>query len=88
MKKEPVYLKLDSRNRVSLTKLSKDLSGLYKAYSQNGKIILDPVKEIPENEAWLFEPRNKEILKRLKQALEKPATIDLGSFKKYLPKKK
>lgn len=84
MKKEEVYLKVDSRNRVVLSKLSKDLSPLYKAHIQENKIILEPVQEIPEDEAWLFLPENKEILARIKQSLCKDATIDLGSFAKYL----
>ncbi len=86
MKKEPVYLKVDSRNRISLTKLSKNLSPIYKARIHENKIILEPVQEIPENEAWLFLPENKEILARIKKSLAEDATIDLGSFKKHLKK--
>lgn len=86
MKKEEVYLKVDSRNRIVLSKLSKDLSPLYKAHIQENKIILEPVQEIPEDEAWLFLPENKEILARIKKSLRKDATIDLGSFEKYLKK--
>lgn len=79
-----IYIKTDSRNRVSLTKLSKNLSHLYKAYVRDDKIILEPVAEIPKAEAWLFKPENKEVLKRLKESLKQKADIDLGSFKKYL----
>jgi len=86
MKKEPVYLKVDSRNRISLTKLSKHVSSIYKARIQENKIILEPVQEIPENEAWLFLPENKDILARIKKSLTEDATIDLGSFKKHLKK--
>ena len=84
MKKEPIYLKLDVRNRISLTKLSKNLSLIYKARIHEIKIILEPVQEIPEDEAWLFLPENKKILARIKKSLREDATIDLGSFKKYL----
>ena len=84
MKKESVYLKVDARNRVSLTKLSKNLSSMYKARIKENKIILEPVQEVPEDEAWLFLPENKKILARLKKSLKEDATIDLGSFKKYL----
>jgi hypothetical protein len=31
-------------------------------YSKNGKIILEPLIEISEKEAWLFLPENKEII--------------------------
>ena len=84
MKKEPVYLKLDLRNRISLSKLSKKLAPIYKARIHGNKIILEPIQEIPEDEAWLFLPENKEILARIKKSLREDATIDLGSFKKYL----
>ena len=86
MKKESVYLKVDTRNRISLTKLSKDLSSIYKARIHENKIILEPVQEMPEDEAWLFLPENKKILARIKKSLKEDATIDLGSFKKYLKK--
>jgi len=77
-----IYIKTDSRNRVSLTKISKNLSHLYKAYMRDGKIILEPVIEVPKEEAWLFAPENKEILKRIKESLKQKADIDMGSFKK------
>ena len=79
-----IYLKVDSRNRISLTKLSKDIPALFKAYAQGGKIILEPIREMPAEEAWLFEPKNKELLDQLKKSLKQEASIDLGSFKKYL----
>ena len=41
------------------------------------------MKEISENERWLFDPANKEILERLKESLKQEASFDLGSFKKY-----
>lgn len=84
MKKESVYLKVDSRNRISLTKLVENLSPLYKAYVKDSKIILEPVQEIPEDEAWLFLPENKEILARIKKGLAEEATIDFKSLKKQL----
>lgn len=87
MKQEPIYLTIDSRNRVSLTKLSKKLSTLYKAYIKEDTIVLEPVREIPKEDAWLFLPENKEKLEHLKKSLKQKATHDLGSFKKYLKTK-
>lgn len=81
---ESIYLKPDSRNRVSLTKLVHELSPIYRAYAKDGKIILEPIVEVPKEEAWLFLPENKEKLEYLKKSLKQKATIDLGSFKKYL----
>jgi hypothetical protein len=86
-KEEPVYLKVDSRNRISLTKLSQNLFSMYKARIEKNKIILEPVQEIAETEAWLFLPENKEILTRIKKSLTEDAKIDLGSFKKHLKNK-
>lgn len=78
------YLKVDSRNRISLTKLMKDLPAIFRANLINGKIILEPIKEIPAEEAWIFEPENKHLLEKLIEGLKEEATIDMGSFKKYL----
>ncbi len=86
-KEESVYLKVDSRNRISLTKVSNDLSKLYKARLDKNKIILEPVSEVPENEAWLFLPENKEILAQIKKSLTQKATIDFDTFKKTLKNK-
>ena len=81
--KPTTYLKLDSRNRVSLAKITKNLSTLYRAHTQGDTIILEPMKEISEDERWLFDPANKEILARLKESLEQEASFDLGSFKQH-----
>jgi hypothetical protein len=43
-------------------------------------------KKIPKHEAWLFEPENKKILDHVKKGLKEKASINLGSFKKYLKK--
>ena len=84
MKNEPVYLKLDSRNRISLTKVSKNLSGMYKVHSSEGRIILEPINDIDKEVEWIFKPENKEILEKIKKGLNQKADIDLGSFQQYL----
>lgn len=88
MKHEPVYVKVDSRNRITLTRASKNLSAMYKISTRGNTIVLEPVIEIPEREAWLFKPENKHILDRVKKGLKEGGTIDLGSFKKYSKKTK
>ncbi len=83
MKKEAKYVKIDSRNRVTIPKqLAPDVSHLYKIYEKSGKIILEPVQEIPKEEQWLFDPKNKAIVDELKEALKQKAnrSIDLSSF--------
>ncbi len=80
------YVKPDERNRVVLTKAIpiEQLAQAYKMYVEGNKIILEPV-EIPEAEQWLYKPKNRKLLEELKRRLkEEKATIDLGSFAKYL----
>ena len=40
------------------------------------QLILDSVGEIPEQELWLYDPANKELVERLKKSLKKKATVD------------
>ena len=82
MKKEPIYLKVDARNRVSLTKLSKNLSTMYKARIEENRIILEPIQEIPEGEAWFFLPENREILESVKKGVKQKASTKWSSVKK------
>ena len=74
MKKETIYVKIDSRNRLTIPKGishgKKGLPHLYKIYEKDGKIILEPVKEVPKEEQWLFDPKNKAIVDELKKALQ------------------
>lgn len=87
MKTEKDFVKVDSRNRVTIPKkLSKKLACLYRISEKKGTIILEPVQEIPKEEKWLFDPKNRKIVDELKQALKQKADVDLGSFKKYLKK--
>jgi hypothetical protein len=50
-------------------------------------IVLEPLQTVSQEEAWLFEPKNKELLAELKKSLQQTERISLGSFEKYLPKK-
>lgn len=88
MKKETIYVKVDSRNRLTIPKQISDREGglpnLYKVYEKDGKIILEPVQEIPKKEQWLFEPKNKAVVDELKKALKQKANrvIDLDALEK------
>ncbi|MCF7899190.1 hypothetical protein K9L05_00905 [Candidatus Babeliales bacterium] len=77
-------VKVDARNRVCLTKISKNLPSSFSVYEKNGKIILEPLVEIPADEAWLFKPENKKILDEVKKGLSQEGIISRSSFKKYL----
>lgn len=80
------HVRVDAKNRVCLTKITKNLPASFYAYESKGKIILEPLTEVPADEAWLFKPENKEILKAIKEGLEQEGTIKRGSFSKYLKK--
>ena len=51
---ETIKLSVDSKKRISLTKLlpSGKISSVI-AYKEDDKIILEPMVEIPAREAWL-----------------------------------
>ncbi len=77
-------IRVDARNRICLTKISNQLPKSFSAYEWEGKIILEPLVEVPAEEAWLFEPQNKEILMSIKEGLQQKGTIKKSSFAKYL----
>jgi hypothetical protein len=87
MKRISVNVKMDSRYRVCLAKLTKNAGSSFRAYEDNGKIILEPLIEIPADEAWLFKPENKEVLERIQDAFKEKKRIDRGSFAKYVKTK-
>jgi hypothetical protein len=79
-----IYLRSDSRNRVSLTKLIQpglEGTNIYRANVINGKIILEQIKEEPSPDAWLFEPQNQAILRHVQESLQQKATISRRSKK-------
>lgn len=84
MKPTSNYIKLDSRNRITLTKVTKNLAQFYKVTIKGNKIILEPLREIPPKAHWLFEPGNEHLLEELQSALKQKGTVNRGSFKKYL----
>ncbi len=70
-----ISLQIDSRNRICLTKISKNLPTRFSAYEEDGKIILEPLAEIPAHEAWLFKPENRQILDEVKKGLQQKGSI-------------
>lgn len=79
-------LTLDARKRISLAKLLPDYEvSSFKAYSEGGKIILEPMTEIPAHELWLH--KNPKTLKTVQDGLNKKGKHYLGSFAKYIDRK-
>ena len=79
---ETIKLTVDSKKRISLTKLlpAGKISSVM-AYKEDDKIILEPMVEIPAREIWLYE--NKAALEKVKRGLSQKGTIKRGSFAKY-----
>ena len=76
-------LSLDSKNRISLTKLLKfkAVSSVIASVLENGDILLKPMASIPARELWLYE--NNQALESVKRGLSQEGTIDSGSFAQY-----
>lgn len=70
-------LPLDSCKRICLSKLFDDTVRSVRAYRQNGKVILEPLVEIPAREAWLF--KNKNSLARVRRGLSQMGMKKRGS---------
>lgn len=81
-----IRLNLDARKRVSLAKLLNNIDvHTVKAYTKNGKIILEPMAEIPAHELWLH--MNPEALRDVQEGLKQAREGKVqkrGSFAKYV----
>ncbi|OGP73972.1 MAG: hypothetical protein A2V86_07955 [Deltaproteobacteria bacterium RBG_16_49_23] len=79
---ETIKVTVDSKKRISLTKLlpGGKISSV-RAYKENDRIILEPMVEIPAREVWLYQ--NKVALEKIKKGLSQRGTIKRGSFSKY-----
>ena len=74
-----ISLTLDSKKRISLTKLLPpgNIRSVH-AYTEGHRIVLEPMMEIPVDEAWLFE--NREALKKVLTGLSQKGSVKRGSF--------
>lgn len=67
-----VKVNLDSRNRIPLTKVLGNCEAkTFDMYWEDDKLILIPLVEIPEREAWIY--KNKKALGSLERGLEDAA---------------
>jgi hypothetical protein len=78
----PISLSIDSKKRVSLTKLlpAGNIRSV-RAYTEGHRIVLEPMMEVPVKEVWLFE--NKDSLKKVLTGLSETGSVKRGSFAKY-----
>ena len=90
---------LDERKRISLTRALESLKeilgneneldaavrfGIY--VNDAGQLLLTPEVSVPMHEAWLYQRKNPQALKKVVKGLEEAREgkfIDLGSFEKY-----
>lgn len=71
-------LTLDARKRVSLAKLLPDYDVCsFRAYTEGGKIILEPMTEVPAHELWLY--KNPKVYQSVQRGLDQ---AEKGKIKK------
>jgi ribosome biogenesis protein Tsr3 len=74
-----ISLTVDSKKRISLTKLLPPGNiRSVQAYTEGHRIVLEPMMEVPVEEAWLF--KNKDALKRVLTGLSQKGSVKRGSF--------
>jgi hypothetical protein len=77
-----ISLTVDSKKRVSLTKLLPPGNiRSVEAYTKGHRIVLEPMIEVPLEEAWLSE--NKDALRKVLTGLSQKGSIERGSFAKW-----
>jgi len=77
-----ISLTVDSKKRISLTKLLPPGNiRSVRAYMEGPRIVLEPMMEVPVEEAWLFE--NREAFKKVLTGLSQKGTVKRGSFAKH-----
>lgn len=57
----------DSKGRVTLSQLTKGVSSFNVSKDADGRLLLEPMVEIPAREKWLFD--NKDVLKSVHRGL-------------------
>ena len=77
-----ISLTIGSKKRISLNKLLPPGNiRSVRAYTKGHRIVLEPMMEVPVEEAWLFE--NKDALKRVLTGLSQKGSIKRGPFAKH-----
>ena len=79
---------MDNKQRVCLTRVlskkERDSFSSFRIYRQEGKIVLEPVAQVPEKDHWIYKDRKAlaSLMKGIKDA-EEGRLHDLGSFAEY-----
>lgn len=75
----------DAKGRITLGPLAKGVSSFQVKEQADGSLLLEPFKEVPAREAWLYE--NPEALAGVRKGLSDAATGKVrtrGSFSSYV----
>jgi hypothetical protein len=88
MKKQEATVNMDDKQRICLTRvLSKEERenfNRFRIYRQKGKIVLEPVVEVPAKDHWIYkDPKALASLMKGIKDVEEGRLYDLGSFAKY-----
>lgn len=78
-------LRPDAKGRITLGALAQGISSFRVSTEKDGRIVLEPYKEIPVREVWLFE--NTHALKQVHKGLKDAAKGNISQgrdFSQYL----
>ena len=77
-----ISLTVDSKKRISLTKLLPPGNiRSVRAHLDGLRIVLEPMMEVPVEEAWLFQ--NRDSLKKVLTGLSQKGSVQRGSYARY-----
>ncbi len=86
--KPDITVNMDDKQRIPLTRILKkeerELYHSFRVYWEEGRIILEPVRQVPEKGHWLYNNHKalQSVLKGIRDA-EEGKLHDLGSFAEY-----
>lgn len=87
--KQRTTVNMDDKQRICLTRVlskeERELFNSFRIYRDGGRIILEPVFQVPEEGHWIYKDPEalKSLMKGIKDA-EEGRVHDLGSFVKYV----
>jgi hypothetical protein len=81
----PLTVRPDAKGRITLGAYAKGVSSYHIHEEKDGRLILEPYKEVPAREAWLY--KNRKALAMVEKGLKEAKdakTSSRGKFSKYL----
>lgn len=92
-KQTTATVNMDAKQRICLSRVlskeERDIFSSFRMYREKGKIVLEPVCQVPEKDHWIYkDPKALASLMKGIQDAEEGRLHDLGSFAKYAKEKK